>query len=197
MFLPDPPDQSARPAWVAFSSHDEAGDDLRRRPDDPDLQWRDTHPVVFAGAGSHSGAYLPGDYLVTVEPPAIGRLLAAVRHLGGLLLPWTRTDTGAAFGIPFIDYRRGDGPGVGPGEAKKWRPVLVDDQTPWVHDYRGLWGLDTGDPFGGERARPARVMSGMARSGSAGRTRWDGRAWTRRHPPPRRSGGPWQTGLRR
>jgi hypothetical protein len=152
VFLPDPPDQAARPAWVAFSSHDEAGDDLRRRPDDPDLQWLDTHPVVFAGAGSHSGAYLPGDYLVTVEPPALRRLLAAVRHVGRLLLPWTRTDAGTAFGIPFIDYRRGDGPGVGPGEAKKWRPVLVDDQTPWLHDYRGLWGLDTGDPFGGERA---------------------------------------------
>jgi hypothetical protein len=152
IFLPDPPDPSARPAWVAFSSHDETGDDLRRRPDDPDLQWRDTHPVVFAGAGSHSGAYLPGDYLVTVEPPALRRLLAAVRHLGRLLFPWTRTDAGTAFGIPFIDYRRGDGPSVGPGEAKKWRPVLVDDQTLWLHDYRGLWGLDTGDPFGGERA---------------------------------------------
>ena len=152
VFLPDPPDQSARPAWVAFSSHDEAGDDLRRRPDDPDLQWQDTHPVVFAGAGSHSGAYLPGDYLVTVEPPSLRRLLGAVRHVGRLLFPWTRTDAGTAFGIPFIDYRRGDGPAVGPGEAKTWRPVLVDDQTPWLHDYRGLWGLDTGDPFGGERA---------------------------------------------
>ena len=137
---------------MAFSSHDEAGDDLRRRPDDPDLQWRDTHPIVFAGAGSHSGAYLPGDYLVTVEPPSLRRLFAPLRQLGRLLLPWTRTHTGAAFGIPFIDYRRGDGPGVGPGEAKEWRPVLVDDQTPWLHDYRGLWGLDTGDPFGGERA---------------------------------------------
>ena len=152
VFLPDPPDPSARPAWVAFSSHDEAGDDLRRRPDDPDLQWRGTHPIVFAGAGSHSGAYLPGDYLVTVEPPALRRMLAAVRHLGRLLLPWTRAQAGTAFGIPFIDYRRGDGPGVGPGEAKTWRPVLVDDQTPWLRDYRGLWGLDTGDPFGGERA---------------------------------------------
>ena len=45
-------------------------EELRRRSDDPDLQWRDTHPVVFVGAGSHSGACLPGDYLVTVEPPS-------------------------------------------------------------------------------------------------------------------------------
>jgi hypothetical protein len=152
IFLPDPPDVSARPAWVAFSSHDEAGDDLRRRPDDPDLEWRDTHPVVYAGAGSHSGAYLPGDYLVTAEPAALKGLLAVLRRGSRLLLPWTRTDTHTAFGIPFIDYHRGDGPGVGPGEARKWHPVLVDDETPWVRDYRGLWGLDTGDPFGGERA---------------------------------------------
>src|SRR5207244_4022095 len=31
VFLPDPPVSSPRPAWVAFSSHDETGDDLRRR----------------------------------------------------------------------------------------------------------------------------------------------------------------------
>ncbi len=152
LFLPDPPDPGARPAWVAFSSHDEAGDDLRRRHDDPDIEWRGTHPVVFAGAGSHSGAYLPGDYLVTVEPPALRRVLGAARRLSLLLLPWTRDHQGTAFGIPFIDYRRGDGPGVGPGEEHEWDPVLVDDTTPWLRDYRGLWGLDTGDPFGGERA---------------------------------------------
>jgi len=29
VFLPDPPDASQRPAWVAFSSHDETGDDRR------------------------------------------------------------------------------------------------------------------------------------------------------------------------
>jgi hypothetical protein len=152
VYLPDPPEASLRPAWVTFSAHDETGDDLRRRSDDPDLQWRDTHPVIFIGAGSHSGACLPGDYLVTVEPPSLGRMLAGLRRLSGLLLPWTREYSGTAFGLPFIDYHRGDGPAVGPGEAKRWHPVLIDDQTPWVRDYRGLWGLDTGDPFGGERA---------------------------------------------
>lgn len=152
VFLPDPPDLSARPAWLAFSSHDEIGGDLRRRFDDPDLQWRDTHAVVFVGAGSHSGACLPGDYLVTVEPPALVRVLAGLRRVGRLLLPWTRTDRGGAFGLPFIDYHRGDGAAVGPGQAKTWQPVLVDDHTPWLRHYRGLWGLDTRDPFGGERA---------------------------------------------
>ena len=61
------PGQEPELAWVAFSAHDEVGDDLRRRIDDPDLELVDgTHPVVYAGAGSHSGAYLPGDYIVTV-----------------------------------------------------------------------------------------------------------------------------------
>jgi len=33
-----------RVGWVAFSSHDETGDDLRRRCDDPDITWVDqTH----------------------------------------------------------------------------------------------------------------------------------------------------------
>ena len=30
--------------------------------------------------------------------------------------------------------------------------MLIDDTTPWLRDYRGLWGQETGDPFGGERA---------------------------------------------
>ena len=114
VFLPDPPDLAARPAWVAFSSHDETGDDLRRRQDDPDIEWRDTHPVVFAGAGSHSGAYLPGDYLITVEPSVLRRLFAAARRLTRVFLPWARERQGTAFGIPFIDYHRGDGPRRGP-----------------------------------------------------------------------------------
>ena len=64
---------------------------------------------------------------------------------------------------------------MGPGEAKNWRPVLVDNQTPWLRDYRGLWGLDTGDPFGGERA-PACVTSARGRCGCAGLhpVRWAG-----------------------
>ena len=152
LFLADPPELATRPAWIAFSSHDEVGDDLRRRSDDPDVQWLGTHPVVFVGAGSHSGAYLPGDYLVTVEPLALRRLAAAMRRVSRLLLPWTRTGHGNAFGIPFIDYRRGDGSGVGPGQRLHWQAVVADDETPWIRDYRGLWGLDTGDPFGGERA---------------------------------------------
>jgi len=140
-------------AWVAFSSHDEVGDDLRRRVDDPDLTLVDgTHPVVFAGAGSHSGAYLPGDYLVTVAPPVLEQWVDAWNSFWGALLPWTRGHQNHGFGIPFIDYRRGDGLAVGPGTGLDWTPVLIDDSTPWVVAYRGLWGYDTRDPLGGERA---------------------------------------------
>ncbi|MBV9203824.1 MAG: hypothetical protein JO037_00135 [Actinobacteria bacterium] len=176
VFLPDPPDPGMRPAWVACSSHDEVGDDLRRRPDDPDLTWQDTHLIVFAGAGSHSGAYLPGDYLITVEPPALKRVLGVLRRGSRLLFPWTRHRAGPAYGIPFIDYHRGDGPGVGPGEQREWCPVLIDDETPWVRDYRGLWGLDTGDPLGGERAPagPRYERSGLVRTSWSDPVAWAG-----------------------
>jgi ribosomal protein L29 len=151
VFLVDRGDhQEPVPAWVAFSSHDEVGDDLRRRWDDPDMERAGTHPVVYAGAGSHSGAYLPGEYLVTAAVPLPG-WLDAIRRTIARLLPWG-DESDSVIGIPYIDYRRGDGLAVGEGGDRSWRPVLVDDTTPWVRSYRGLWGLDTRDPLGGERA---------------------------------------------
>jgi hypothetical protein len=130
------------------------GDDLRRRVDDPDLQLIDrTHPVVHAGAGSHSGAYLPGDYIVTTAPPALEKLTRWWRRVTRVIAPGRRPQQErSGIGLPFIDYRRGDGPSVGPGTEQPWTPVVIDDETPWVRDYRGLWGYDTRDPFGGERA---------------------------------------------
>jgi hypothetical protein len=140
-------------AWVAFSAHDEVGDDLRRRVDDPDVQLIDgTHPVVNAGAGSHSGAYLPGDYIVTVAPPVVEKLTQRWRRFANAILPRSSRPRRVGIGLPFIDYRRGDGPAIGPGTGSTWTPVVIDDDTPWVAEYRGLWGYDTRDPFGGERA---------------------------------------------
>jgi hypothetical protein len=154
VFLTD--DEEQRPVWVAFSSHDEVGDDLRRRWDDPDIEFVDgTHPVVYAGAGSHSGAYLRGEYLITAPIP-LPEWLNNVRRAFLRILPWHEDDASGAIGIPYIDYKRGDGLSVGPGQDRPWTPVLVTDETPWVRDYRGLWGLDTHDVFGGERA-PAGV----------------------------------------
>lgn len=141
------------PVWVAFSSHDEVGDDLRRRWDDPDIEFVEgNHPVVYAGAGSHSGAYLPGEYLITAPLP-IPEWLDSIRRGIIRLLPWRRDDASAGtVGIPYIDYKRGDGMSVGPGGDRPWQAVAVTDDTDWVRDFRGLWGLDTRDFLGGERA---------------------------------------------
>jgi hypothetical protein len=51
-----------------------------------------------------------------------------------------------------VDYARGDGIKVGPGGDIAWTPQLISDDDPWVDRYHGLWGLDTGDRFAGERA---------------------------------------------
>jgi hypothetical protein len=151
VYLAAQPDGEPLPAWVVFSAHDETGDDLRRRWDDPDLTLIGDHPVVHAGLGSHSGAYLAGEYLTSFDPPAFKRFIRFSRKVNRLLLPWTRGNAQAGVGIPYIDYARGDGLSVGPGQDREWSPVLIDDETPWVVDYQGLWGNDTADPLGGER----------------------------------------------
>jgi hypothetical protein len=138
------------PVWVLFASHDETGADLRRRWDDPDLGHVGDHPVVYVGAGSHSAACLPGDYLVSVTPE-LPAWLDRLRRRIARVLPWWDPEA-AGIGIPFIDHRRGDGVSIGPGQDREWHCHEIDDHTGWVRDYRGLWGLDTGDPWGGERA---------------------------------------------
>lgn len=145
-------DGGLRPAWVGASSHDLAGADLRRRWDDPQLRREGDHPVIYPGAGSHSGAFLPGDYVVSVELPALRRVVNWLQHVRRRLLPWTAEPGRGAFAIPFVDYARGDGAAIGAGHDYTWRLELIGDDTAWVRDYRGLWGLDTHDPFGGERA---------------------------------------------
>ncbi|WP_324499305.1 hypothetical protein [Nocardioides sp.] len=165
------------PRWVVFSAHDETGDDLRRRWDDPDLGLVDgRHPIVFVGAGSHSGAYLAGDYLITVQPPSFLGFLAFVRRVARLVTPWAEAARG--MGIPFVDYARGDGLGIGPGEEVGWTSVPIGDDTPWVVEYRGLWGHDTRDRFGGERgpAGPRYERDGTIRASWADPVGWAGLA---------------------
>ncbi len=166
-----------QPRWVVFSAHDETGDDLRRRWDDPDLTVvDDRHPVVFAGAGSHSGAYVPGDYLISVEPPTLGGFIRFGRWLARVFTPWS---TGAqSVGIPYIDYARGDGRSIGPGQPDQWYPELIDDETGWVRRYRGLWGHDTRDRLGGERgpAGPRYERDGTVRASWSGPVAWAGLA---------------------
>lgn len=166
------------PRWVVYSSHDEVGDDLRRRWDDPDLTLVGRHPVVHVGAGSHSGAFLPGEYLVTVVPPRWGGVVGALRWLAKLVTPWTRAAQGGGLGIPYVDYARGDGVTIGPTGQLPWTPVVVDDSTPWVRDYRGLWGHDTRDRLGGERgpAGPRYERDGTVRASWGDPVGWAGLA---------------------
>jgi hypothetical protein len=73
---------------------------------------------------------------------------------------WTEAlgqESNDPFRIPFVDYARGDGLSIGEGPDRHWAPVLIDESTPWVARYRGLWGLFARDPISGENA-PAGPM---------------------------------------
>jgi hypothetical protein len=143
------------PEWVAFASHDFHGADLRRRWDDrSDLVLEGSHPVVHAGAGSHASYFAPGEYQAEVPLPIPQRVRDVLEMLQGF---WRKTlgQVGARdnpFRVPFIDFARGDGLSIGPGQEREWTPNLIDETTPWVSAYRGLWGLYAQDPISGENA---------------------------------------------
>jgi hypothetical protein len=167
VYLSESEDGEVRPEWVAYAAHEETGDDLRRRWDDPELEKSDSHPVAYVCAGSHATRYSRGEYLTELSFP-LPRALAALRRVA--LRFWYTTLRQYAgensaempyekFTIPFVDYGRGDGWAVGPGQAREWDPprLMVDPIPSWVTGYRGLWGLYTRDPFEGEDA-PAGPM---------------------------------------
>jgi hypothetical protein len=148
------------PEWVAFASHDYHGDDLRRRWDDrDDLTLEGGHPVVHAGAGSHAAYFSAGEYPAEVPLRLPERLRDPVEALQRFwrkqLGQQRRSDRGLH--APFIDFARGDGLSVGPGQEHEWTPIQVDESTPWAGQYRGLWGLYAQDPISGENA-PAGPM---------------------------------------
>jgi len=159
VFLEETP-EGPRPVWFACAAHDYSGDDLRRRWDDPLLVRLGDHPVIHAGAGSHAAYFEKGEYLTAAPIPASRPLRGALEALRSFWRDTLRQDDpgdlaasiGGALSIPFIDYARADGLSIGPGEAAEWSPVMIDDSTPWVDGYRGLFGLDTYDRFAGERA---------------------------------------------
>jgi hypothetical protein len=158
------------PEWFAYASHDFHGADLRRRFDDPgDLHLEGRHPVVFAGAGSHASYFLAGEYQAQVALPVsqrIGKVLEWANRF------WRQTlgqgnDVESGLRIPFVDYARGDGLALGPGADHEWSPNVIDETTPWVSAYRGMWGLYAQDPISGENA-PAGPMynrDGSVRAG--------------------------------
>ena len=119
--------------WVAFSSHDAEGDALRRRVDDPDLEWVGQHVVAYPGAGSHSHSPIRTDELVRVDPPILRTPIRWARRALRAITPWTDvSEIEEGLGIPFVDYHRGDGVSIGPGGDREWQPVVIDDTTPWV-----------------------------------------------------------------
>lgn len=146
------------PEWVAYASHDFHGDDLRRRWDDEgELDMLDGHPVVYAGVGSHASYFRRGEYQAEVNldlPSWVQSIRKAWNKFWTEVLDQPPSDP---FRIPFVDYARGDGLSIGPGQPKIWTPVQIDESTPWVSQYRGLWGLFARDPISGENA-PAGPM---------------------------------------
>ena len=154
------PDGDVHPVWFAAAAHDEQGADLRRRWDDPRLERDGDHVIVYPGAGSHASYMERGEYIMRLPLPG--------ERLGDGILAWIRTfwrdtlnqpDPGDLFAalkravsVPFVDYARGDGFTVGPGQQVEWSPIVISDDDGWVHRYRGLWGLDTRDRMAGERA---------------------------------------------
>jgi hypothetical protein len=140
------------------------------------------HPVVFVGAGSHASYFQAGEYIteVDIRPlkplAAVGSLLAKFwRNVLGQGSPEARTnDPDHSFSVPFIDYARGDGVRIGPGQPTDWTPVVIDDDVDWVNDYQGLWGLDTQDVFDGERAPAGPKYN---RDGSVRRSWYDSVGW--------------------
>jgi hypothetical protein len=159
VYLDDAP-TGPRPVWIAAAAHDYVGDELRRRWDDPTLEKSGDHPIVNAGAGSHASYFERGEYLTEIPLPGFRRVRGV---LDGIRSFWREAlrqpdpgDLAAslehALSVPFVDYARGDGMVIGPGGHASWTPEVIDDRTPWVDGYRGLFGLDTYDRFGGERA---------------------------------------------
>jgi hypothetical protein len=192
--LEEQKDGSTQPAWFCAAAHDEKGDDLRRRWDDPRLETQDGHPIVYPGAGSHATYLERGEYIMRLPFPGERNLRGPLDLLRRV---WRDTldqpDPGdlagkvaRALSVPFVDYARGDGHTVGPGCEHEWTPILISDADPWVDNYRGLWGLDTGDRFAGERAPagPKYTRSGTVRQSWSDPLGFSGLA---KVPPPSRA----------
>lgn len=154
-------DAGQNPVWAAFAAHDEQGANLRRRWDDPYLTKIGEHPVIYAGAGSHASYFIRGEYLTQVELAFLApvrRMFERVQSFWRWLIrrrfdPENLGISCAVLSVPFVDYARGDGLSIGPGQEKEWdEPRLLEPPPEWVLTYRGLWGLYVHDPFAGENA---------------------------------------------
>ncbi len=195
VYLYEDTDGEVHPEWAAYASHEFAGDDFRRRWDDPELQKVGDHPVVYVGIGSHASYFSQGDYLTEIEIPflaSIGRFFKRTSKLWRRFLRRTigeevggeSSSSVSVFTVPFVDYARGDGLSIGEDSQVAWDdPVVLNPVPDWVTNYRGLWGFYAHDPFAGENA-----PSGMKynRNGEVRRAWYDPLGWAGLHkvPPP-------------
>lgn len=156
-------DGTYKPRWAVFSCHDFTGNDLRRHWDDQaELERIGDHPVAYVGAGSHAHYYRPGEYMIESDIPPLKRLTPWITRLRRIWSKILRTgefieSEENLLAIPFVEYARGDGLSVGPGQHVEWQPTVLEPAPGWLTHYRGLWGLYARDPIGGENA-PAGPM---------------------------------------
>jgi hypothetical protein len=194
VYLSEWPTGEITPEWVACASHDQFGDEVRRRWDDPELEKIGEHPVVYAGAGSHASYFAAGEYLTELDLPFLSPLIWLVEKQHEIwhkrLRQYEAVESSSGqgpsniFRIPFVDYARGDGLSIGPGHEKEWaQPHLLSPTPAWVASYHGLWGLYARDPFSAEDA-PAGPM--YNRDGSVRRAWYDPLGWAGldKEPPP-------------
>jgi hypothetical protein len=180
-------EERIHPAWVAYASHDFSGDDLRRRWDDPALDREGDHPIVYVGAGSHASYFQPGEYLAEIEIPFLAPLArlaeriqkarqsALEEYYGEQVRRQVAQSEVNIFRVPFVDYARGDGHCVGPGQERAWsEPGLLAPTPDWALLYRGLWGLYAHDPLSGEDAPAGPVYN---RDGSVRKAWYDPLGW--------------------
>ncbi len=124
------------------------------------------HPLVFVGAGSHASYFSPGEYLIELDLSFLSPLVQLVQRLQYFWINVLRqagarmkNEKIATLNIPFVDYARGDGRRVGPGQAHCWEAHQVSERDAWASEYRGLWGLYARDPIAGENAPGGPIYS--------------------------------------
>jgi hypothetical protein len=87
-------------------------------------------------ASSESETSSPATIPLTLSRPGRGcggrrggSDLADERRARGVLFRWTLDRPAPGVGIPYVDYKRGDGVHIGPGTAHPWTPVLIDGRN--------------------------------------------------------------------
>ena len=116
-------------------------------------------PSSTRGPARSASYFKVGEYQAEAPLPVPARVAALAESAGRF---WRDTLGQGGRGnagrrIPFIDFARGDGRAIGPGQEREWTATPISDATPWVSRYRGMWGLYAQDPIAGENA-PAGPM---------------------------------------